>query len=136
MSINYDNKWSDESCDVFQVGSEVMTLEELKNFIKNDEKTQKGLAEAAATKENLLKNNERLESNHMLIKVIDKLMECMFMDDCEDQMKTALNYLYVASDYYDKRGDGHKISNINNLLSNDLYEIATRAQSKVFDLYY
>lgn len=136
MSINDGKKRSDENCDLCKLGSEMVTLEQFIDFMKNDENVQKGLAEEAAAKESLLKINERFESNHMLIKVIDKLMECMFMDDCEDQMKAALNYLYVASDYYENRGNGHKLSNINNMLADDLYEIATHATSKVYELYY
>lgn len=136
MSITDSNKRNGEDCDVYKIGSEIVTLEEFVNFMRNDENNKKGLAKEAAIKESLFNNNEQFESNHMLIKVIDKLMECMFMDDCEDQYETAFLYVYAAAEYYEKRGYGKKWLNINNLLSEDLYAITVHASSEHFKMYH
>jgi len=66
-----------------------------------DELLKKNNAANLAAKKTLYRKKNHIISDHVLIKTIDMLVECLFIEDTLAQTEMVLRYLNAASEHYE-----------------------------------
>ncbi len=86
--------------------------------------SEKMCAELAAARKNLRKVNDNFMTNNVLLKLIDKLVECLFIKDATESTDTAFDYLFAAEAHYEELPkSSNEVSKENHRILYDIREV-------------
>ena len=118
--------------------SEITSKEDVKKMrsitVMLNESMKNSNVEYVAAKKRLHRKKCYLLSDQILVKTIDRLVECLFIEDSLEQAEMVLTYLHVVEEYYEKLYKTSDDKDVNGEYYIDFWEIVERMTNVVVDM--